>query len=212
MIVIEPLTADRIESTARIHRTAFPDSLITALGPEAARRYYRWLLQGPHDSVGIAALDDGELAGFLVGGRFQGAVSGYMRANRPFLIGRMLLRPWLIARPDFFRKVSWRTLKRTFRRSAPPSGLNSTLNSTSKPRRSFGVLSIAVDPARQGRGVGAALMIEAERQAREQGYDAMDLTVAPTNAAAVRLYEKLGWSRETPADGVWTGTMRKALS
>lgn len=210
MIIIEPLTAARISQTARIHRAAFPDSLITAMGDEAARRYYQWLLNGPHDSIGIAATIDGELAGFLVGGQFQGAVSGYMRAHRAFLIRRMVLRPWLIARPDFFRKVSWRTLKRAFRRS-PPAPPKPKPSSKSKPSRSFGVLSIAVDPQRQGQGIGAMLMTEAERSAREQGYDAMDLTVLPTNAAAVRLYEKLGWTRARGDDGAWTGSMRKIL-
>jgi ribosomal protein S18 acetylase RimI-like enzyme len=59
--------------------------------------------------------------------------------------------------------------------------------------RSFGLLAIAVDPARQGSGVGKALLVATEAAARDAKFDAMHLTVDSENAQAIRFYEGLGW-------------------
>jgi GNAT superfamily N-acetyltransferase len=55
--------------------------------------------------------------------------------------------------------------------------------------------SFMVDPAAQGRGIGRALGMEALRWAREQGYHGMQFNaVVETNAAAVRLWQSLGFA------------------
>jgi RimJ/RimL family protein N-acetyltransferase len=46
------------------------------------------------------------------------------------------------------------------------------------------------------RGIGTALMLEAERWAREADVQKLELHVFPHNDAAVALYEKLGYERE----------------
>lgn len=53
---------------------------------------------------------------------------------------------------------------------------------------------MAVDPAFQGRGVGAALMLEVERYARDElGLSRIYLLSSTINAAAIRLYKRSGW-------------------
>ena len=55
------------------------------------------------------------------------------------------------------------------------------------------ILTIAVDAAHQGRGVGRALLSENLRQAANAGAKAMFLEVAKDNAPALALYERFGF-------------------
>jgi N-acetylglutamate synthase-like GNAT family acetyltransferase len=58
-------------------------------------------------------------------------------------------------------------------------------------RAHFGML--AVDPVRQGRGRGRALIAEAERRARTQGATALDIEVVNLRTDLVVFYERLGY-------------------
>lgn len=55
--------------------------------------------------------------------------------------------------------------------------------------------SIAIAHAARGRGLGAALLQAAEREARARGCDTMRLEVRTDNAPAIRLYERRGYRR-----------------
>lgn len=54
-----------------------------------------------------------------------------------------------------------------------------------------------VAPAGRGRGAGKRLVEACQDFAREAGARGLTLKTAVTNAAAQRLYESLGWARET---------------
>ena len=54
-----------------------------------------------------------------------------------------------------------------------------------------------VAPSARGRGVGEALLEHARRFAQETGARALMLETATDNLTAQRLYERLGWVRET---------------
>lgn len=54
---------------------------------------------------------------------------------------------------------------------------------------------VVTDEAARGRGVGEALGREALRRARQAGARTVDLTSRPGRAAAVRLYQHLGFER-----------------
>jgi ribosomal protein S18 acetylase RimI-like enzyme len=59
-----------------------------------------------------------------------------------------------------------------------------------------------VVPERRGQGLGRALMEAAMDLARQAGADLMDLNTAEDDAAAIALYERLGFSRsEGKPDG-----------
>lgn len=48
----------------------------------------------------------------------------------------------------------------------------------------------------EGRGIGSALLVRAERWARERGYRRITLETGARNTRAMRLYEQLDWELE----------------
>jgi ribosomal protein S18 acetylase RimI-like enzyme len=55
------------------------------------------------------------------------------------------------------------------------------------------VYYLAVDPAEQGRGIGAQLMAEAERRSRAAGAPKLNVMVRGDNAGARGFYERIGY-------------------
>ncbi len=69
-------------------------------------------------------------------------------------------------------------------------------------------LTIAVVPSRRGRGYGAELLTELLAQAKEDGYEAVSLSVEPDNPA-LALYERHGFEKVGERGGA--SIMRAAL-
>lgn len=203
---IDSLTKLDLAHIAAVHVRAFPASALTGLGTEAVQRYYLWQLSGPHDAVALGAFADIQLVGFCFGGVFRGALGGFLRTNRAFLVRQVLMRPWLLSNPLFRDRLTngLNILRRVHRQSVLPTP------PATPAVRSFGILSIAVNPDIQGGGVGRRLLAEAEQQARQRGFAQMHLTVHPSNTQAIRFYERMGWEQIIGSDG-WRGAMRKLL-
>lgn len=199
------LDASALDEVCVIHAAAFPDSGLTVFGSEAVRRYYRWLLEGPHDALLMGVRDGDRLLGFCAAGVFRGAMSGFLRANRAYLALTILRHPRLLASPliqDRAREAVKVTLRfsRVFR----------AVKRGPAPQPQFGVLAIATDPTQTGRGVARALIAEAEQRARRLGHTRMVLTVHPENVRAIRVYEGMGWNR-TMTSAPWAGAMHRDL-
>ena len=58
--------------------------------------------------------------------------------------------------------------------------------------------SFMIDARYQGQGYGRAVVLEAIGYVRARGGAALRLTVHPTNAAAIRLYESIGFTYSEP--------------
>src|SRR6266550_5132354 len=99
---IEP---EDLQSVAEIHVKAFPESALARLGLAAVRRYYEWQLTGPHDHEFVGIWRGRNLLGFAVAGISRGAMSGFVRQNAGFLLGRVLTRPWLICGSRFLGRL-----------------------------------------------------------------------------------------------------------
>ena len=204
---IRPIIESDLTSVAHVHMLAFPSSGLTQLGIEAVRRYYLWQLTGPHDSLCIGAFDGVKMAGFCFAGVFRGAETGFLQNNILFLIWHLVTHPTLLTRDIILDRVAYsvrafRQLMRHNRKLAREGKL---------PTRSFGILSIAVNPECQGAGIGRLLMQNAELTACKQGFGSMRLSVKPENHQAIIFYEKSGWQKIPAADGVWRGLMAKTL-
>jgi ribosomal-protein-alanine N-acetyltransferase len=66
------------------------------------------------------------------------------------------------------------------------------------------ILTLAIDPAAQGRGHGTALLDAAMRCAAQAGADIMFLEVADDNAAAHALYARAGFTETGRRRGYYT--------
>ncbi|WP_420548361.1 ribosomal protein S18-alanine N-acetyltransferase [Curvivirga sp.] len=65
------------------------------------------------------------------------------------------------------------------------------------------ILTIAVDPLAQGKGLAFTLMQAAEAQSKAQGAEKMFLEVAADNKGAQRLYKKLGYEELSRRKGYY---------
>jgi ribosomal protein S18 acetylase RimI-like enzyme len=66
-------------------------------------------------------------------------------------------------------------------------------------------LGIYFEPDARGKGYAAIFMSELHRQARENGATRVRLKVYPSNAAAVKLYRRLGYEFNTEENGQLVG-------
>jgi ribosomal protein S18 acetylase RimI-like enzyme len=65
------------------------------------------------------------------------------------------------------------------------------------------VTSLSVLPSAGRRGIGRGLTVFAEEQARARGVRVLTLNTRPTNAAAIALYEGLGYVRWKEEERSW---------
>jgi ribosomal protein S18 acetylase RimI-like enzyme len=207
-VEIRDACEDDLGAVARLHIEAFPGSVLGELGEEAVRRNYRWQLTGPHDLIALAAVDDDRLLGFLFGGVFRGSTIGFVKSQRWFLAQQVARHPRILLRGVGWNRLvlAARLLARRTASTPQPEQPDAV------PRRSLGVLAIAVDPAAQGRGVGRGLMAEVSRRALAQGFESMHLTVHPSNYGALAFYRSLGWTELPEPDGSWAGRMSIELA
>lgn len=204
--ILKSLELSDLLQVAEIHRQAFPESFLTVLGSGVVRRYYEWQLVGPHETTALGVFARDTLQGFCFGGMFHGAMNGFLRTNRYYLIGKILTHPWVIMNSEFRRRMlmAWRL--KIFQRVNLYPAVNLSPN-----EQYCGILSIGVDPKLQHQGIGKLLMEAEEEEARKRGHREMHLTVAITNLTAISFYEKLGWEKQFSDDGSFQGAMIKLL-
>jgi ribosomal protein S18 acetylase RimI-like enzyme len=200
-IVLRDLTVADLPQVTNVHLAAFSTAALTQLGAEAVRRYYLWQMTGPHDALALGAFEGVELAGFNFCGIFRGAMGGFLHKERGFLIGQILTHPGLIWNPLVRGRLRSGFYSAFWRKKRPARGAPA-------PAKDFCILSIAVHPSFQGRGVGRRLMEQAEVAALARGYRYMTLSVHADNLPAISFYEGLGWQKLFKPSG-WDGGMIK---
>ena len=212
--LIRSITKEDLDNVARIHRASFNDRALAQLGSGAIRRYYHWLLTGFSEIYPICAETvNGQISGFCFSGVYAGSFSGFLRKNKWYLAINIILKPWLLLNPLIREqvKLALKTIKRLLRyQKRSKGGKNIEQPIKIKKGSSFGILSIAVDPAFQRLGVGVLIMHEVEKWASENDYAQLHLSVHPDNLPAVRFYENLGWEKSV-CDEQWDGKMAKRL-
>lgn len=201
LLVTRAIKRMELLQVADIHLLAFPDAAVSIMGREVARRFYESLLYGPQKHVGFGVFVDGQLWGYVFGGRPTEAERNYLRANVGYLSWRLLTHPWLLFRGRVMNRLvlSLRVLLRLQPKTPPKP-----VPSPEVVDQSFGVQAIAVDPRRRRGGVGRALMAAAEKAAREDGRTKLLLSVHGSNQTAVKFYQSTGWygwPKGSPWDG-----------
>jgi ribosomal protein S18 acetylase RimI-like enzyme len=198
---------------AVIHLAAFKTSALSMLGRETTRRYYDWLLNGPHQGIAIGCGRQGSLVGFCFAGCYRGALAGFLQKNRAFLIWKLITHPWLLSNPIFTDRfmLGWKITNLQLRKVSPPQPVHAPQsNSIPGSEHNFGVLSIAIYPQYQGLGIGKALMDYTEDIGRARGCQTIWLTVHIDNRQAIQFYERQGWQK-VPHNQDWQGLMSKSL-
>jgi ribosomal protein S18 acetylase RimI-like enzyme len=92
----------------------------------------------------------------------------------------------------FLRLLLWRTPPWTWREAIRIHRLGAEV-APPPPLRSLYVDALATDPRHRRRGVARALLAEAERRARAEGFPCVALETAGDNAPARALYEAAGF-------------------
>lgn len=211
---IRELTFDDLPAVSKIHIFAFPESGLTKFGLEVVRRYYRWQLLGPHDSTCIGVFDKNTLLGFCFAGVFHGAEPGFLKKNLFYLIATLVLHPWLIVNELIISRVIYSTnvliyfLQNLFKKKTSRNELNISSTNT---KGKFGILSIAVSPSHQCKGIGQMMIDEVAKIAVLQGFVSIRLSVHKNNISAINFYEKNGWRKTLVNNGEWQGIMVKNL-
>ena len=176
---LEPLRAADARDLAHLHQRAFPGFFLSTLGPGFLAEFYRGFV-GDESAVTVVARDQG--------GQLCGAVVG---TTEPAGFFGRLVRRRLIG-------FAWASVRAVVRHpSAAPRLLRAVRYRGDAPTEAQGALlsSICVEPATQGKGVGARMLADWLRQVDERGTtDAYLTTDAVGNDAVNAFYQRQGWS------------------
>ena len=186
-IRIRSARKEDLYDTARVYLRAFPDTLRAIESPRLSALAVADVMRAPmladSGSILIAHAPGGEVVGYVIAvgdastiphvAIFRGLLLKWLFR---WLRGRYRLSPrgaLALLRDKFHARQAWR------------------MGDTEIPSR---ILSLAVDPDWQGRGIGEQLLEAALQRLRELGRTRVRLEVRPENQAALRLYQKLGFT------------------
>ena len=190
MNIVRQIDINDLHQVVAVHVEAFPSAAMTRLGLEVVRRYYDWQINGPHDCIPIGYFIDDRMVGFCFWGVFRGATGGFIRKEKFFLIRKVIITPSLwLNRTAFSRMITGINIILPKKRK---QHINPITESVTKKGR-CSILSIAVSPRCQGKGVGKAILREVEKFARLAGYEAIYLSVHKSNQSGVGFYKANGF-------------------
>jgi ribosomal protein S18 acetylase RimI-like enzyme len=186
---------DDLPDVAAVYRAAFPDSVqdlgLEDMSPQALVDIFSVCLDAEPEGFLVAELPQTECGG----PEGAGMIAGY--AICPANVGR--LRTVAVWRGHVWRLlwrvlvgrygIGWRTLRQIWADKLH-FWRSSDLRRADCPAR---MLSLAVHPEAQGRGVGKALFSEGLKSLRRRTDGAIRLEVRPENEVAKRLYERFGF-------------------
>jgi ribosomal protein S18 acetylase RimI-like enzyme len=173
--VLRPATAGDGPAVGALHAEQIPGGFLAVLGPDFLARLYRRITR-TSGSFLLVADADGRVAGFIAG-------SPDVRA----LYREFLVHDGPAAAIGAARRLlgGWRRALETLRHGAP---------GTTGTGRGTELLAVAVDPAWQGRGIGARLVDTFLTRVRADGGRAAYVVVAADNTPAVGLYRSAGFT------------------
>lgn len=192
-------TSDDMRSVAKLFVAAFPDSVRHTMGADAPpldflADLFRMCLDTDPEGFLVAEDDLGRLAGYVVAPLAVNRIwrravgGGYLwRWFRSALSGRLRVSLATIRTAVADKFAFWRSQK----------------TAAEIPAR---ILSIAVAPWAQGRGIGSELLARAIARFRRANVPRVRLEVRPWNRPAVRMYERSGFKeigRTRDTQGEW---------
>ncbi len=183
------LAAAHAPDAARLHIAGQPGTFLTSLGPDVLAALYR-ALPATQAGFGFAALippgavygarAEGEtLAGFVSAATGVGALFAEVGTRQMGTLLSPLLRCYVRHPALLLRSVQ--------------TALYPLLVRGEKHAPSAELLSIMVEPALRGQGIGAALLAALVDACRERGLAQLEVTVDAANSGAQRFYARHGF-------------------
>jgi len=166
---ISVLKVDQVNDAVQIHLKSFQGFFLTFLGPDFIYLLYKAILLDSSGFGFCCVQDDGKMMGFVIGS-----------INPSNLYRRLIVKYWWP-----FGLAAFRTFIRN------PGILLHLIRFLNKPfealpAKNCGTLmSIAVDPTNQGKGLGKQLVKSFLCEARQRGLDYVNLTTDKINNDAV---------------------------
>jgi glycosyltransferase involved in cell wall biosynthesis/ribosomal protein S18 acetylase RimI-like enzyme len=187
-VTFRPATEEDVPALARMHSTAIDTGFLPTLGSRFMRRLYEALVSDPA-AVVIVTDDAGAAVGFVAGVTDTGQF--YRRFVRRHGVAAGLAALPRLIRPSVLRRA-WETLRYEGTDGDVPAEL----------------LSMAVDDAYRGRGIGYRLGVGFLEAMRDAG--PVKVVVGPENEAAIGAYRKMGFADATTIE-VHAGERSKVM-
>jgi len=167
-----------IDQCVEIHMRSFEGFFLTFLGKNFLELLYKSIIEDP-SGIGFVYLTSNEVSGFVFGSIQSAGFYKRIIKKRfiPFgfaALGAIIRRPKILSR-----------LLRVF---------SLANKENSQPGRGT-LMSIAVDPAHQGKSIGRELVLSFLKESKKRGCQSIDLTTdAVDNVSVNDFYERMGFS------------------
>lgn len=171
---VRPMERNDLDGVVAIHLAAFPRFFLTFLGPRFLRLFYAAVMA---DGIARVAVSDDRVTGFVVGMLDSRSFYRRLLLTR-FLHVAIAILPVVLRHPSTLLRVARRGVGRAF-----------------QPAPGAELMSLAVHPREQHRGLGRALVEAFVARVRETGEENLWLiTDAADNDAVKKFYETLGFT------------------
>ena len=192
-----------LHSVVECHRKAFPKSFTTQLGRKYLTKMFEWYLDDQNRFLLVLFEDTncvGYCGGFIKKDGQIGSTSGMIQHTFDDAVKALFYRPWLLFHVEIRRK--YRVVIQNIRNRFFPQKKNLPSQSNvcdqmpaSSLKASTGLVVIGVNPDHRRKGFGTRLLEAFEDKATKMGVNRMHLSVRSKNKAAIKAYERNGWSR-----------------
>lgn len=203
------LNQNDLNQVAKIHLTAFSDSVLSLFGVPTIVKYYEWQMDPPNTCYAVGAFEGDKLLGFSFAGVLRNAEVFFIKENLLFILSQLLWQPQLLLKKAIYQKLILTVL--AIKDRLQSKKVHENIKQDRSRIERFGILSTAVDPKYQGFGIGKLLTQDIELFARKKAYPSITMTVHMDNEPSIKLHEKLGYKKWVSADGKWHGIMKKDL-
>ena len=178
-IIIRQAKLNDLDAIVKIHDGAFPDFFLTSLGDRFLKLYYKSVMNSPEGILLICQFDN-DIIGFCAGTLLSSGFNARLiKKNLLSYIGQGI-------RLLFTRPIRIWHLYKNLSKENPDVGDNGEYAE---------LLSIGVDPNRQGGGVGKKMLIALEEEVKERGGCKLSLTTDyEYNEKAIGFYHSLGYN------------------
>ena len=176
---IRKMKVEDLRAVSHIHKIAWKeDHFSSKLNKKLLVSYYAYLLND-NKYCYVANDNQNRILGFVAGGENTG--KSIKKFIQDFTIEIIVV---LIRNPQFILSKLMNLLKNGNKAFIPPS------------KAKIRLISIAVDPLCNQKGIGEGLITYFENEVRKDNIGMVGLSVKKSNTKAINLYFKLGWEIE----------------